>query len=196
VKQLSFDSLIPQDSSPEIWKPVVGYESLYLISNQGRVKHAIARGGRNNTRYQAGALKKISTSKYGYRYTSLTDDKGIDKKHYIHRLVMLAFCPIENSDILEVNHKDRIKANCSLYNLEWMDHHSNILHARSSGEAWDTPRGEDSGNAKLADDDIRRMRRLWDNGNGMQQIHIAKIFGVSSVCVSLIVRRKSWKHIE
>lgn len=191
MQQISFDSLIPQDPSPKKRRPIPGYDQYYEIDQTGEIYTLVKRRS-----YKAGRQKKSSVHKSGYVYVAPTDEKGHAKKHYIHRLVMLTFCPIENSDDLDVNHKDGNKQNCSLSNLEWCTHKENQMHARDTLKVNFGLRGEDSGNAKLSEDDVRHIRRLWDNGNGMQQIHIAKIFNVSSVCVSLIVRRKSWKHVE
>ena len=56
----------------------------------------------------------------------MSDDNN--KKHYlqVHRVVLKTFNPIENMDNLEVNHKDEIKTNNCLANLEWMTHLENV----------------------------------------------------------------------
>lgn len=127
--------LFPQ-ATVETWRPVRNYENLYHVSDQGRVRYAKTRGGRGGTQYQTGALKKLSVGKYGYIYTSLTDENGDEKKFFIHRLVMEAFAPCEGMDDLDVNHEDGDKSNCRLSNLSWMTHRDNIMHARNVLRAW------------------------------------------------------------
>ena len=52
-------------------------------------------------------------------------------------------------------------------------------------------RGERSWNAKLTEDDIRRIRSM----TGSQQ-SIAAVFGVSQTNISQIVRRVRWAHVR
>lgn len=55
-------------------------------------------------------------------------------------------------------------------------------------------RGEENGKAKLTDDKVREIRRMY-----IPQVvgykRIAKIFGITPNMVSYIVRGKNWKHI-
>lgn len=139
---------------------------------------------------------RIKPHKSGYFYAGLTDRHGNKKKCFVHRLMMLAFCPIENTDDMDVNHKDGQKGRNVLSNLEWLSHQANIIHARDILKVWPDNRGEKAGKSNLIDNDIRQIRRLWDNGNGMQQIEIAKLYGVSSVSISNICNRKTWGHVQ
>ena len=54
----------------EIWRNVVGYEGLYMVSNFGRVKSFYGIGER---------LLTPSATKSGYQYTVLTDKNKIRK---------------------------------------------------------------------------------------------------------------------
>lgn len=86
----------------EQWKPVIGLENEYMISNYGRVLSL------NNN-----ILLKGSNNKNGYIKYKL---KG--KWVYAHRLVAIHFLP--NPDNLPiVNHKNENKTNNYFKNLEW-----------------------------------------------------------------------------
>ncbi len=54
-------------------------------------------------------------------------------------------------------------------------------------------RGEKHGRAKLSDDDVRAIRTRRERGDELRDI--ALDFGVSDVSVSLIARRRTWKHV-
>jgi len=54
--------------------------------------------------------------------------------------------------------------------------------------------GEKSGNYKLTEQKVIKIRKLSDEGN-LTQKEIAKMFGVHPMTISLIKLRKIWKHI-
>lgn len=89
----------------EIWKDVVGFEGLYMVSNYGRVKNC-----------RTGKIMKPFERK-GYLRIGLTKNhKQI--KYPVHRLVAMAFIPNPNN-LPFVNHKDENKFNNCVDNLEW-----------------------------------------------------------------------------
>jgi len=104
----------------EIWKDVVGYEGLYLISSKGRVKAL------NYRRSKKPHIMSVSNSPCGYLQVNLWKS-GKHKCHRVHRLVADAF--IANpSNLPQVNHKDENKKNNSHENLEWCDNSYNSLY--------------------------------------------------------------------
>lgn len=105
----------------EIWKPIPGYNG-YEVSNTGKVKsYKIKKEGI--------LLTQSVTKKDDLRLkVKLINNIGEQKHIGVHRLVMLAFCPIENSELYEVNHKDGNCQNNNLDNLEWMTSEENHKH--------------------------------------------------------------------
>lgn len=102
----------------EIWRDIEGYEGKYQVSNLGNVKSL-------NYRYtgKEGVLKAIKDCN-GYLYVNLYKNRN-HKKYIIHRLVASAF--IENPNCYpEVNHKDEVKTNNRVENLEWCDRKYNV----------------------------------------------------------------------
>lgn len=92
-----------------IWKPVVGYEGLYEVSNTGLVKSL--------NKYKKPRLLKLTKRTDGYLGVVLCRDKT-QRTFTVHRLVANAFLP--NPDDLEmINHKDENKTNNHVNNLEW-----------------------------------------------------------------------------
>lgn len=103
----------------EIWKDVVGYEGLYLVSNYANVKST----PRNGNGYQSKILKKRIT-KDGY-VTVCLSNKDHGKNVLLHRIVAEAFIP--NDKLLPcINHKDENKLNNLPDNLEWCTYEYNI----------------------------------------------------------------------
>ena len=102
----------------EYWKPVVGYEGLYMVSNWGRVKSM------NYNHSGKERILKLIPNRYGYLYVNLYKN-NIKKKYLVHRLVAEAF--IDNPDNLpQVNHRDENKLNNNVDNLEWCTNEYNI----------------------------------------------------------------------
>lgn len=95
----------------EIWRDIAGYESLYQVSNKGRIKSLIAHNGTKER------ILKPHTIGHGYLNVDLCKN-GHLKKNLVHRLVAQAF--IENpGNLPQVNHKDENKLNNHADNLEW-----------------------------------------------------------------------------
>lgn len=95
----------------EIWKDITGYEGLYQISSEGRVKSL------NYNRTGKEKILKAILDKYGYCFVILCKNNKI-KKYSIHRLVAQAFIP--NPDNLpQVNHINENKTDNRVENLEW-----------------------------------------------------------------------------
>lgn len=120
----------------ELWKPVNGYENLYLISNKGRLKscnRTMIRKDRwgNETKYQMKSkVIKIQKNNKGYNVVNLYK-KGKGEKKLIHRLVASAFIPNLNN-LPEVNHKDENKQNNIVDNLEWCERNYNNNYGKQS----------------------------------------------------------------
>ena len=90
----------------EIWKRIKGFENLYQVSTEGRIK-SLGNGKSTNSTTKQERILKTSISKTGYKKIKLFKD---GKRYYfsVHRLVAENF--IENKENKkEVNHKDGIK---------------------------------------------------------------------------------------
>ena len=97
----------------EEWRPVVGYEGRYEVSNMGRVRSLVCqRGKRKHPWYMKGKIDR-----YGYKTVGLSSN-GKSRHFTVHRLVALAFIPNpENKET--VNHRDGNKLRNETSNLEW-----------------------------------------------------------------------------
>lgn len=73
-----------ENNEVEIWKDISGYEGLYQVSNQGRVK---------SIRYGNERILKPRKDKDGCIYVSLFKNGEINQ-YLVHRLVGRVFNPI------------------------------------------------------------------------------------------------------
>jgi hypothetical protein len=112
----------------EIWKDIKGYEGLYQISNLGRVK-SLSRmvKYKQYSKETTEKIMKLSLNKRGYLYVGLCKN-GSYERFRVHRLVALHFVP-NPKEYSEVNHKDRIKTNNEVENLEWCSGKENVNHS-------------------------------------------------------------------
>jgi hypothetical protein len=109
----------------EIWKDIEGYEAIYQVSNTGQVKSL------KSLHAESGLILKIHNQIKGYSRVNLWK-KGVCKSATIHRLVAMSF--IENKDNKnQVNHKDGVKSNNCVENLEWCNASQNMIHAYKIG---------------------------------------------------------------
>lgn len=106
----------------EIWKDVIGYEGYYKVSNIGNVKSKRRNGTKGCSDWN---LLTLSKDKDGYNKVTLNVN-GIKKCKRVHRLVADAFIPIPE---LQINHKNGIRNDNRIENLEWTTSSENVKHS-------------------------------------------------------------------
>jgi len=164
----------------EIWIPISEMDGFYEVSDLGRVRRAKkSRGSR------IGKLTSLANDKDGYVVVTL-HVAGLIRNRKVHRLVATEF--IANPESLpEINHKDGDKTNNKVGNLEWCTHPDNQDHARKLGLM---ASGSRNGAAKLTEADVLEIRTATKSGP-----YLARLYGVSVATISLIKRRKTWRHV-
>lgn len=103
----------------EIWKDIQGYEGLYQVSTLGRVRSLdrLIKSRYGNFRKITGKIIKPNKIWSGYLRISLWKQQQVEYKS-LHRLVAETFIP-NPQNLPCVNHKDEVKSNNSVSNLEW-----------------------------------------------------------------------------
>lgn len=165
-------------SEIEIWKDIPEYEGLYQVSNLGRVK---------SLWFEREKILKPKETTRRYLRIALFKE-GEEKSFPVHRLVMLAFVGPSN---LQVNHKNGIKSDNKLENIEYCTRSENMIHAYAAGLKIPI-KGEKHYASKLTRSCAERIKY---GHQGVSQKEIAEIYGISLCTVSRIRSGKKWKHI-
>lgn len=129
----------------EIWKDIPGWEGLYQVSNQGRVKaldksYMICNSSWVHAKEKLLKLKKIR----GYLVAEL-NHRGRTQRYQAHRLVALAFIPNPGNKP-HIDHINTIRDDNRVENLRWVTPSENAANpiTRQRQLAIEHPTGRDN----------------------------------------------------
>jgi hypothetical protein len=168
----------------EIWKPVVGYEDFYSVSNHGRVRRE-----KSITRGKAGTILRPTRNDV-YPAVDLCRD-GKRQKQPLHKLVTEAFLGPRPPNMV-VNHIDGVKHNPRLSNLEYGTHGHNAKEAYRLGLK--DAQGEKNGRSRFTNEQILEIRSKF-TGRWGDCTKLAREYGACSSTIGAIVRRRAWAHL-
>ena len=140
-----------------------------------------------------GKMKTRNRAGTDYQIINFSTVDNKKRTFRAHRLVMMAFKPVENMENLQVNHIDGNKQNNKLDNLEWCTPSENQKHAFKMG-LQKARTGEKSNLSKLTEQDVKKVFELMSQG--LTQKEIGNILGCSDSNISAILRGKSWKQVN
>lgn len=161
----------------EIWKPIVGFEKLYEVSNLGRVKALSKKGSKKEL------IRKTGMDIRNGYVTVMLRKNNIPITRRVHSLVVEGFLGIKTTHKKVCNHKDGIKTNNRLSNLEVISQKENIKHAFLLG--LNRLRKEDDNYiTKIRKVDYQQFINLCNEGKTNKEI--ANVFNVNASTVSKI----------
>lgn len=165
----------------EIWKDIVGYEGTYEISVQLGVR-----------RISTGQILKQSLDDHGCPRVTLWL-RGKQTTHRVAHLVADAFLPAKGPTDQVLRHLNDDPTDNRIENLAWGTYSDNRQDAIRN-DRLNQPIGVAHWNARLTEDNVREIRRLYATGEFSYR-ELGLRFGVSKQMVSSIVHRRNWKHV-
>lgn len=174
----------------EVWKAIVGYETFYEVSDQGRVRSVdrkiVYKTGRI-TIHKGRALNP-PLDEFGYRRVRLCKE-GKQRLFRVHVLVARSFIGPRPSKE-DVRHLDGNSLNNMASNLAYGTRAENCADAIKHGT---TTAGERHPFVKLRSDDVLKIRS--ERLNGVKNGDLAARYGVTPSTICDIVARRSWRSV-
>ena len=127
---------------PEQWRPVVGWEGLYEVSDHGRVRSLdrMVRGAYGSNWLRRGTILKLYAEWSGHMTVRLQADNRGKKNMKVHQMVLSAFVgPLPEGKV--TRHLNGVPSDNRLANLEYGTYRQN-LRDRQEHKARDKQEGE------------------------------------------------------
>lgn len=162
-----------------LWKDAFGYEDLFEVSSDGDIRNK-----------KTGRVLKQTVGSTGYLNvaTKIGGRSGVSVCFRMHRLILKSFTGDQPGK--EVNHKDGVKTNNKVSNLEWVTSSENSRHAFDLGLA-KASRGTGHVSSKLTQNDVDDIKRLRLEGYTCRELGFK--FGVHHMQISRVSRGVSYK---
>jgi hypothetical protein len=171
-------------------KDIPGYEGRYAVTKNGKVWSHPKLMGKSITK---GRFLHPISDVGGYLVVHLADGKGRHKQYKVHRLVALVYIPNPTA-LREVNHRDGIKHNNHVTNLEWSTRSANVKHSYDLRLHLPTHLyGARNGMNTVTEKDVLQIRLKAFRGTTVTQL--MREYPISRSQFHMILTGKSWPHL-
>lgn len=134
-------------------------------------------------------VKSVRDCRNGYSRVTLYPS---GKTYPVHRLIAITFIEKINDEKRFVNHKNGIKKDNRVENLEWVTPKENVLHAYQNGlNFFREISGENNPSVKLNWNKVSSIRNDYKNGASIQKLADKHFVGYN--CIKRIVNNITWK---
>lgn len=168
------------------WKPVIGYEGSYEISDFGKVRSITRKCGERITN---GKILNERLNKKGYPEVFFHSKEKKNLARNPHRLVAETFIPNPNN-LPQVNHINGIKTDNKVKNLEWVNNSMNQLHAYALG-LQPSRKGENNSNTKLTNNIVTTIKEKYNSGLNIK--YISENMNINLSILRQIIYGRTWK---
>lgn len=175
----------------KIWKQIDEYPT-YEVSSDGELK---------TFNWKNKGVEKImrpARDGCGYLRTMLKNKEGKFCTIKVHRIVAKTFIPNpENKG--EVNHKNGIKTDNRVINLEWCTRSENLKHAFDIQLI--TKKGENNPAATVTEAQVLEIRKNYVYGTNCRRKgsvtkkQLAEKYNTTFAVIKQIIQGKTWKHL-
>lgn len=168
VMERTFEECRAFRKAGQAWQGIEGYPN-YEVAPDGQVRN----------KQTLHVLKPRIHKDTGYAMVNLTDTNGRRRNVYVHHAVAAAF--IGSRPVgLQINHRNRVKTDNSVANLEYVTRSANTIHAYATGHRA----------AKLTTKQAVEIRALRPTHSLNQ---LARLFGVSKGTIVFVTTGKTWR---
>lgn len=171
----------------EEWRPVVGFEGRYEVSNVGNVRsldRKVFHKETNSFHQIKGKTLKLRLDGKGYPFVSL--GKGSSNQKRVHRLVAEAFIPNPYNKKY-IDHINTVRTDNRVENLRWVSASENLCNPISLARR--------SKRVKQIDPETGIVIKIWPSVSSVERAFNTK--NVSACCRGIYktVKGFSWKHV-
>lgn len=152
-----------------------GYEGLYKVGNLGSIWNV------KRQRFSKAEIRKDGPTRVVLRKNKKNKEFRLHvliAKHFIPNPAMYFFVRVKNGDYSDMR----------VENLEWMS------HSTAAQEKIKPLESEYMRQGRLTVDDVKAIRKLFDT-EGLGQMELAEMFGVTKASIWHIVNRTTWKDV-
>lgn len=175
----------------EEWRPIVGFEGWYEVSDQGRVRsldrqvRIAGRWGPEVRTYEGKVLRQYWMGTSRYLGVALSRNSKVET-HPVHRLVLEAFTGAR-PDGGEARHLNCINSDNRSSNLVWGSRSDNREDSRENGSL---AVGERIAQHKLTEAQVIAIRK-----SKVKSADVAAAHGVSVKQIGRVRRKENWRHV-
>ncbi len=182
------------ENQNEIWKLHPNYTG-YSVSNLGKVKSL-----KRKVLTKKGILLTVNekilsltiNSQTGYPMCRIwLNNKS--KNCTVHRMVAETFIPNPENK-LSVNHKNSIRTDNRVENLEWNTQSENIKHSYEFGNRKPI-KGINHSSCRFSESQVLAIRKFFKKNPKVLKINVASKYGVTAQSIGDIILGKTWKHL-